>query len=69
MDFQYVRNAADPTLSRFKYKNNEGTVDDFHVYVPIYITYTYGPKGSNLVIKAWGTLNVHKTVHGTAKKN
>ena len=69
MDFQYVKNTTDPTLSRFKYKNNEGTVDDFHVYVPIYITYTYGPKGSNLVIKAWGTLNVHKTVHGTAKKN
>lgn len=68
MDFQYVPNTTDPTLSRFKYKNNEGTVDNFHVYVPVYITYTYGPKEKN-VIKVWGTLSVHKTVHNAAKKN
>gem|GEM_PF-6378038 len=70
MDFQYVANTTDPTLSRFKYKNNEGTVDNFHVYVPVYITYTYGPKDNNkLRIKVWGTLSVHKTVHNEAKKN
>ena len=70
MDFKYVANTTDPTLSRFKYKNNEGTVDNFHVYVPVYITYTYGPKTNDkLRIKVWGTLSVHKTVHNEAKKN
>jgi hypothetical protein len=42
----YNCNANEPWTWVFSYKNNEGTVNKFHIYVPVIIKYTYSPQGT-----------------------
>ena len=44
------------------YKNNSGVVNDFHIYVPVYITYKWGA-GWDKCQKVWGVITVKKTVN------
>ena len=43
------------------YKNNSGNVNNFHIYIPVYITYKWGAKW-NKCQKVWGVITVKKTV-------
>lgn len=44
------------------YQNNSGVVNDFHIYVPVYITYKWGA-GWDKCQKVWGVITVKKTVN------
>ena len=44
------------------YTNNSGVVNDFHIYVPVYITYKWGA-GWDKCQKVWGVITVKKTVN------
>lgn len=44
------------------YQNNSGVVNDFHIYVPVYITYNWGADW-NKCQKVWGVITVKKTVN------
>ena len=59
-------------VDTYTYWNNEGNLGTFHIYVPLYIKYTYSPWATEpLFIKTWSSVLVKETVNNpqTAKKN
>ena len=64
LDLKY--NAA---TNSYTYQNNKGNVQYFHIYIPLYIQYTFSPwETEHLFIKTWSAVTVNKTVEN-AKKN
>ena len=58
-----------PTTNAYTYQNNKGNVQYFHIYVPLYIQYTFSPWATDhLFIKTWSAITVNKTV-SNAKQN
>lgn len=59
----------DAAKNAYTYQNNKGNVQNFHIYVPLYIQYTYSPwETEHLFIKTWSAITVKKTVNN-AKQN
>ena len=59
-------------VDTYTYWNNEGNLGTFHIYVPLYIKYTYSPWATEpLFIKTWSSVLVKETVNNpqSAKKN
>ncbi|MBR1461913.1 MAG: hypothetical protein IJ604_00830 [Prevotella sp.] len=67
-DFDFTFDGTDT----YTYYNNEGNLGNFHIYVPLYIMYTFSPwETEHLFIRTWSAVTVKETVNNpqTAKKN
>ena len=76
LTFDYIAPTAgitwDATGKKFvggniKYANNTGTAQNFHIFVPLTITYKWGPKDETMKQHCWGVIDVKETLGGAAK--
>jgi hypothetical protein len=58
----------DETAGELKYRNNGQNVGEFHIYVPIYVTYSFG-EWIPYTQKVYGIITVKHTVNQGARQD